>query len=131
MKPIPHPRPFQSALWPHLPLIRKLRLARKTWPEVSEELSKLGVSINRSTVRRFFERVRKRRELPSGFSEDVEAKSAAREIVVRPVPSDLPPIGPDGEDPLLEEIPTDSPWLPKSNGPLWTPNNGPLWTRKG
>jgi hypothetical protein len=118
MKPIPHPKPFQSALWPHLPLIRKLRLARKTWPEVAEELDKLGVSINRSTVRRFFERFQKRKELPSGFSEGVEADWRAVQVSVQPMPSDLPLIGPDGKDPLLEEIPLDSPWRPKNNGPL-------------
>ena len=111
MKYIPHPRPFQSALWPHLDLIRKLRLGRKTWPEVGAELEKLGVSVHPDTIGHFFRRAQKAK-LPLGFSEGAEAK-AAREMVVELVLSDIPMIGADGKDPLLEEIPEDSPWAPK------------------
>jgi len=111
LRGIPHPRPFQSALWPHLDLIRKLRLGRKTWPEIGAELEKLGVSVHPDTVGHFFRRAQKAK-LPLGFQEGMEAR-AAREMVVELVPSDIPLIGVDGKDPLLEEIPEDSPWAPK------------------
>jgi hypothetical protein len=116
---IPHPKPYQSALWPYLPLIRKRRLARRSWPEIAAELKTFGVSVHPDTINRFFARVQKGK-VPRGFAEDVEAGSAAQEIVVQPVPSDLPLIGPDGKDPLLDEIPPDSPWAPKkANDRKW------------
>jgi hypothetical protein len=66
LKPIPHPPPFQSALWPHLDLIRKLRLSRKSWPAIADELAALGVRIDRSALRKFFKRAQKGKP-PLGF----------------------------------------------------------------
>ena len=54
---------------------------------------------------------------------------------------DLPPISPNGIDPLLRELDLDDPGYQKEEkvmvlnglitmvftGPLWTPNNGPQW----
>jgi len=113
LRGIPHPRPFQSTLWPHLDLIRKLRLGRKTWPEIGAELEKLGVLVHPDTVGHFFRRAQKTR-LPRGFAEGVEA-GTVKEICVQPVPSDLPPIDANGKDPLLAEMPADSPWMPKGS----------------
>jgi hypothetical protein len=78
LKPIPHPKPFQSALWEHLDLIRKRRLARKSWPDIVEELGTLGVRIDRSTLRRFFNRARTRGDLPFGW-EKAPGKKEAKE----------------------------------------------------
>jgi hypothetical protein len=66
LKPIPHPKPFQSQLWPHLDLIRKLRLSRKTWPEIAAELSTVGIRMNPWAIRRFFKHAQGRK-LPLGF----------------------------------------------------------------
>ena len=66
MKPIPHPRPWRSSLWPHLERIRKLRLARKSWLEVAAELETLGVRVSPQAIGRFFDRARKAK-LPAGF----------------------------------------------------------------
>jgi len=112
MEPIPHPKPFQSALWPHLPLIRKLRLARKTWPEVAAELAGLGVHMNPWAIGRFFKRAQKGK-LPAGFEErnknDIPEVPLKFEIV----------------DPLLAEIPQDSPWKPQGkNSREWLERNG-------
>ena len=92
-------------------LIRKRRPGASLLPEIAAELKGLGVSVHPDTVGHFFRRAQKTK-LPRGFSEGVEAK-AAREMVVELVPSDIPLIGADGKDPLLEEIPEDSPWAPK------------------
>ena len=66
MKPIPHPKPFQSQLWPHLDLIRKLRLSRRSWPEIAAELSTVGIRMNPWAIRRFFKHAQGRK-LPLGF----------------------------------------------------------------
>jgi hypothetical protein len=66
LKPIPHPPPFQSAPWPHLELIRKLRLSRESWPAIADELAALGVRIDRSALRKFFKRAQKGKP-PLGF----------------------------------------------------------------
>ena len=111
MKDLPHPKPFHSALWPHLDEIRKMRLARRSWPEIADKLRESGVRIDRSSVQKFFKRAQKSK-VPLGFSDGVEPRTV--QVSVQRVPSDLPMIGPDGKDPLLVEIPDDSPWLPVS-----------------
>ena len=109
MKGIPHPKPFQSALWPHLGLIRKLRLGRKTWPEIGAELEKLGVKVHPDTVGHFFRRAQKAR-LPVGFADPIREIDTKKELVSM----GFPEIESDGKDPLLVEIPADSPWMPKN-----------------
>ena len=110
MKPPPHPAPFQSALWEHVDLIRKLRLARKTWPQIAAELGRMGVRINRSSVRRFFKRLQDRKEMPLGLEQKAVR---AGSVTVRDSAPDLPPISPNGIDPLLLETDPDDPWTPK------------------
>ena len=110
MSPIPHPAPFQSQLWEHVELIRKLRLARKTWPQIAAELGRMGVRINRSSVRRFFKRLQDRKEMPLGLEQKAVR---AGSVTVRDSAPDLPPISPNGIDPLLLETDPDDPWTPK------------------
>jgi hypothetical protein len=98
LKPIPHPKPFQSQLWPHLDLIRKLRLSRRSWPEIAAELSTVGIRMNPWAIRRFFKRAQGRK-LPLGFG-----------AVATPAPVATPPAqpavrkSPRAED-LLKPIP--------------------------
>jgi hypothetical protein len=47
-------------------MIRKMRLARRSWPEIARELGRLGVTIDRSAVRKFFKRAQGGK-LPLGF----------------------------------------------------------------
>jgi hypothetical protein len=110
LKPPPHPAPFQSALWEHVDLIRKLRLARKTWPKIAAELGRMGVRINRSTVRRFFKRLQGRKEMPLGLEQKAVRLGS---VTVRDSAPDLPPKSPNGIDPLLLETDPDDPWTPK------------------
>jgi len=110
LSPIPHPAPFQSQLWEHVELIRKLRLARKTWPQIAAELGRMGVRINRSSVRRFFKRLQDRKEMPLGLEQKAVR---AGSVTVRDSAPDLPPISPNGIDPLLLETDPDDPWTPK------------------
>ena len=110
MKPPPHPAPFQSALWEHVELIRKRRLARKTWPAIAAELERIGVRINRSSVRRFFKRLQDRKEMPLGLQDKAVRLGS---VTVNDGAPDLPPISPNGMDPLLKELDLDDPWLPK------------------
>ena len=110
MKPIPHPAPFQSRLWEHAELIRKLRLARKTWPEIAAELGRMGLRINRSSVRRFFKRLQDRKQMPIGLEQ--KAVRAGSGTVSDNSPN-LPPINANGVDPLLLPLESDDPWRPK------------------
>ena len=99
LKPIPHPKPFQSQLWPHLDLIRKLRLSRRSWPEIAAELSTVGIRMNPWAIRRFFKRAQGRK-LPLGFgpvstrapvptppAQPAVRKSIRAEDLLKPIPN--------------------------------------------
>jgi hypothetical protein len=108
---IPHPAPFQSELWDHVELIRKLRLARKTWPDIAIELGRLGLRIDRSSVRRFFKRLQERKQMPLGLEQKAVRLGS---VTARDSAPDLPPICPNGIDPLLLPVDSSDPWAPKS-----------------
>ena len=77
--------PFQSVLWPHVDLIRKMRLTRKTWPQIAEELARLGVRQDPWAVRRFFKRCQEGKgKQPLGFAG--RAGASEHTIPVRGVP---------------------------------------------
>lgn len=52
--------PFASKLTEHYELIRGLRLKRRTWQQVADELENLGCITSASNVLRFYKRHRKR-----------------------------------------------------------------------
>jgi hypothetical protein len=68
LKPTPHPKPWQSQLWPHVDLIRRRRLARVTWAAIAEELRGLGLAISPQAIGRFFKRSRASK-LPLGLEQ--------------------------------------------------------------
>jgi hypothetical protein len=103
MKPTPHPKPFQSQLWPYLNEIRRLRKGRATWPAIAAELGQRGVTLDPWTIRRFFKRAQSAK-VPLGFEDPQYDPPAARR-------GKLPPIG-NRRDPLLEVSPERSPWTP-------------------
>jgi hypothetical protein len=70
----------------------------------------MGVWINRSSVRRFFKRLQDRKQMPLGLQEKAVR---AGSVTVRDSAPDLPPISPNGIDPLLLETDPDDPWTPK------------------
>jgi hypothetical protein len=68
------PKPHESPLWPHLQLIRTMRLGRHTWAAIAEAIHQAGgpkVAVN--TVYQFYKRVadraRKGKGLPLGFED--------------------------------------------------------------
>ena len=75
-KPIPHPKPWQSACWPHVELIRERRLARASWPEIAEELRGLGVNMTPQAIGRFFKRSKKQKR-PLGWDQEVAPEPRA------------------------------------------------------
>ncbi|MBV8176368.1 MAG: hypothetical protein JO151_17645 [Verrucomicrobia bacterium] len=68
MNPTPHPKPWQSQLWPHVELIRRRRLARVTWAAIAEELRGFGVAMSPQAIGRFFKRSRASK-LPLGLEQ--------------------------------------------------------------
>jgi hypothetical protein len=56
--PTRHPGPYRSQLIPYVDQIRAWRRAGKTWREVTEALSKLGIKTDPGTACRFMKRVR-------------------------------------------------------------------------
>ena len=79
-----HPAPFESALWPHVELIKKLRLGRKTWVSIAAILQKQhGVSVKPVTIYNFLKRYAKRARagtLPLGFEPITPPSSQPSEI---------------------------------------------------
>jgi hypothetical protein len=82
------PKPHESPLWPHLQLIRTMRLGRHTWAEIAEAIHKAGgpkAAVN--TVYQFYKRVAERAKkgkgLPLGF-EDPFAGTNAPPAPARP-----------------------------------------------
>jgi hypothetical protein len=67
--------PFQSPLWDHLDQIKKLRMARKTWKAIAEQLP---VRLTPRSVRNFFVRYRNAK-LPAGFESLRKSEPAARD----------------------------------------------------
>ena len=61
-------KPFQSKLLPHFDLIRDLRRHRKTWKEISIELSNRGTTTAPNSIYEFMKRHIKR-PVPYGFDE--------------------------------------------------------------
>src|SRR5262249_19663500 len=51
-----HPKRQGSSLRAHLETIKSLRSCQKTWSEISEHLKQNGISVDPSTIRRFFNR---------------------------------------------------------------------------
>jgi len=66
--------PFQSALWPHIDMIRKLRLARKTWATIADELQKMGVSTSPQAIGQFFRRAKSGKR-PCGWEQEMTCTS--------------------------------------------------------
>ena len=61
-------KPFQSKLLPHFQLIRDMRRHRKTWVQISIELSNLGTTTAPNSIYEFMKRHIKR-PVPYGFDE--------------------------------------------------------------
>lgn len=75
MKPTPHPKPFKSALRPHIAMINKLRGGRWSWPDISKYLAEeCGVRVDPSTLRKFYKRTQ-REKLPLGFEISSEKRA--------------------------------------------------------
>jgi hypothetical protein len=66
--------PFQSALWPHIDMIRKLRLARRTWASIADELQKMGVSTSPQAIGQFFRRAKSGKR-PCGWEQEMTCTS--------------------------------------------------------
>ena len=84
--PTEHPVAWQSALWPHLQLIRELRVSRKTWPQIAEHLkAEKGVALSHRTIRNFFKRARHAKP-PLGFESSPASPAPRQETAPAPLP---------------------------------------------
>ena len=67
--PYGHPKPYESALWPHLDTIRLLRRQRKTWAAIAAHLEQgHGLKTSIRAVHKFFKRASGAR-IPLGFKD--------------------------------------------------------------
>jgi len=70
------PKPFKSKFVPYVDQIKSWRRAGKTWKEVADELTALGVKADAGNVCRVMSRI-KRRPYPIGAEPEQERPSAA------------------------------------------------------
>jgi hypothetical protein len=83
-----HPVAWGSPLWPHLDLIRSMRLQRKKWAEIAEHLKDdHGVDVTFRTVRNFFKRATDpNRKRPLGFPQSSAQPVTAITTDAKPAP---------------------------------------------
>jgi hypothetical protein len=87
--PESHPLAWKSQLWPHEELIRSMRRARHSWPEIAACLQKdHGIKISYQSVRNFFVRAsdpkRRRRGVPTGWPEPETPQPATSNLTAQP-----------------------------------------------
>lgn len=96
-------KPYQSKLEPYYELIRSMRLARKTWLEIAEEITRQGCKTAPDGVHHYFKR-RIVRKNPLGFPEETPSK---------PVPVAPPPVVESNRDVTWTTYDPDQPLVLK------------------
>jgi hypothetical protein len=109
--PRERPRAWDSALWDYLEDIRTWRRRTPykrphTWKQVAEELALKGVHVDPATVRRFFQRARKRPR-PAGWWDDTPAPPAAE---ATPGPPSTRTADAPAQEGAQEPLPNDPYW---------------------